>query len=213
MKQLRAHLKEYQQHLEALESGQTFTPKLTARSGKRSANGDSDSEDEGSRSESGRDRKRRSTGHDKRGPAKRRRSEMADDDDFTNDEVDEDDEDLIFSDSGSEADRGSDTNSDTDSSSDESSEADDGGNHDGSEQVTQESLRANIQEVQENIKQGRTDLSEYRRLRKEAVDALTSLKKKQSKVQLEKNAFCSLRRSEVRLYRWQREIAMLIQGP
>lgn len=60
------------------------------------------------------------------------------------------------------------------------------------EEVTEASLEAKLEEAKAVIKVGREQLSEFRRQKKEATDALSSLKKKEVKTQREKNAFCSL---------------------
>ena len=187
LKQLRPQLAEYEDHLKALQSGEPFVPKLTAKKSK-SVSSEDDSDDSVSDSEEASHGKKRKYKGNKGGSNKRRKSGGGDDDEDFMDE----DEDILFSDSGSEPDRSSTAGSASDDSDEES---DDGDTM--QEDVTEESLQAKIQEARDNIKQGRIDLSEYRRLRKEASDALAALKKRQTKAQREKNAFCSLKRSEV----------------
>ncbi|KAI0758261.1 Dynamin family-domain-containing protein [Irpex lacteus] len=189
LKQLRPQLAEYEEHLKALRNGETFVPKLTA---KKKTQATSDDDIEGSDSDSDKDEsprgKKRKSNSSRAKASKRRKS--GGDDDFIDDDEDEE---LVFSDSESEHGRSSGPGSDPESSSSEEESEDEDAME---EDVTEESLQAKIKEVQDNIKQGRIDLSEYRRLRKEASDAIAALKKRQVKAQREKNAFCSLKRSE-----------------
>ncbi len=190
LKQLRPQLAEYEEHLKALRNGETFVPKLTAKK-KNQATSDDDiegSDSDSDKDESPRGKKRKS--NSSRAKASKRRKSGGDDDFIDDDE----DEELVFSDSESEHGRSSGPGSDPESSSSEEESEDEDAME---EDVTEESLQAKIKEVQDNIKQGRIDLSEYRRLRKEASDAIAALKKRQVKAQREKNAFCSLKRSEV----------------
>ena len=187
LKSLRPLLQEYKDHLKALQSGESFTPQLTAKNSKKRAR--SSTPDSNPDSSTGKKRKRRS---DKERSSKRRKSSDMDDDD--DDFIVDDDEELEFSedddgktDSGSEEDPDSETQS-----GDENEQVID-------EDVTEESLQKKIEETDEGIKEGRIQLSEQRRLRKEATDSLAALKKTQDGLQREKNAFCSLKRSEVRL--------------
>lgn len=200
LKSLRPMLQEYKDHLKALQNGESFTPTLTAKTPKkkraRSSTPGSDIEEMGS--PSGKKRKR----HDhKEKSAKRRKSNdgsdaMDDDDDFI---VDDDDE-LEFSDD-EDGERKSETGSDDDMDSSKESETEGGDEEDDEmeEDVTEDSLKQKIEEAESAIKEGRVQLSEQRRIRKEAMDQLATLKKTQDKQQREKNAFCSLKRSEVRL--------------
>ncbi|THG94658.1 hypothetical protein EW026_g6853 [Hermanssonia centrifuga] len=171
LKQLREFLAEYQDHLKAMENGETFVPKLTAKT-KAGKN----AEDSGSRGK------------------KRKNSRGDEDDDFLVD----DDDDLDFS--GSESDKNSGDESDGDksesgSNKDSGDEEDDEEDQE-AEEATEESLKEKIEEAKNGIKEFRVHLSEARKLRKEAMDALAGLKKRQNKAQREKNAFCSLKRSE-----------------
>lgn len=125
---------------------------------------------------------------------KRRKSD--DEDDFIVD--DDEDEELTFSDDesviASEGGAGPEDSEFDENSGDEKDEDND---EEEEEEVTEESLRVKIAEAQQAITEGRAQLSEYRRLRKEAVDSLATLKKREHKAQREKNAFCSKKRSEV----------------
>ena len=60
-----------------------------------------------------------------------------------------------------------------------------------------EFLEEGIKGTKEAIKSARAHLAEARKRRKEANDQLSTLKKNIVKAQMEKNRFCSLKRSEV----------------
>ncbi|KAG1753960.1 uncharacterized protein EDB91DRAFT_1077623 [Suillus paluster] len=68
------------------------------------------------------------------------------------------------------------------------------------EEVTAEVLQAKIGDAKEAIKVGRGQLNDARKARKDAIDALSNLKKKEMKAQRDKNTFCSLKRSELNMY-------------
>lgn len=72
------------------------------------------------------------------------------------------------------------------------------GSDDEQEDVTEDSLKEKITEGKAAIKAGRERLSEVRKEKKEAIDYLSTLKKNIGRAQKEKNAFCSLKRSEVK---------------
>ena len=204
LKEIRPLLAEYQEHLRALESGETFTPRLTGKDkGKKSKSSRDEDEDEemsdasGEESSPKRGKKRKNDAGSAQRSAKRRKS--TEEDDFIVD--DDDDEELTFSDDESEGGLGPedsefDEASDADKDEDDEEEEEEEENDD-EEEVTEESLKAKIAEVKEAITIGRTKLSEFRQQRKEAVDKLASLKKRESRAQREKNAFCSKKRSEV----------------
>ncbi|KAL6306643.1 Dynamin family-domain-containing protein [Sparassis latifolia] len=200
LKEVRAYLAEYQEHLKALEEGRTFVPVLTAKSGKRETTSETP-------------KKRKNTGGEKKGTSKKRKTsgdgEDGEDDLIVVDDADEDEEEdimdvedeLVFSDSDSDKqsddekdDDDSSDNSDSESAEDSEEEQEDDDNE--AEEVTVESLQAKIGEAKDAIKAGRLQLSEFRKQRKEASDMLANIKKKQLKAQREKNAFCSLKRSE-----------------
>ncbi|KAI9063349.1 hypothetical protein FKP32DRAFT_1592405 [Trametes sanguinea] len=216
LKQSRAILQEYQDHLKALENGEPFEPKLTAKkatskrnAARSSADSDSDSssesDDEPAEKPSAESRKRRRSTDGREGSSKKRRSGKSDADSTM--DVDDDDfmdeDELDFSDSDSDEDAqsksgstsGSDSDSDSDSDSGSEKDLDENADEE-VEEVTIDGLKAKIEEVKQAIKDGRVQLSEFRRQRKEASDALATLKKRQNKAQREKNAFCSLTRSE-----------------
>ncbi|CAL1702209.1 unnamed protein product [Somion occarium] len=182
LKETRPLLEEYKDHLKAIQNGKSFAPLLTAKKPK-------------AKEDSTKGKKRKRSRGDK-GSSKRRKTVSDDEED---DFIVDDDEELDFSDSGSdknsdsESEKSDDSDADLDASSDKGEDDDD---EEAQEEVTQESLKAKIEELEEVIKEGRKNLSECRRLRKEASDELATLKKRESKAQREKNAFCSLKRSE-----------------
>lgn len=168
LQDLRNHLREYNAHLEALENGDTFVPTLTGKGA--SGNGSSS-------------KKRKNHGKGKAGSPKRRRSGLSDDDDDFSDD-DSSTAESIDSDDESESDQDEDLGSDTgDVGVDE-------------EQETEDSLKEKITESKNAIKDARERLSSARKQKKDASDHLSILSKNVAKVQREKNAFCSLKRSE-----------------
>ncbi|KAH9943050.1 uncharacterized protein BXZ73DRAFT_40115 [Epithele typhae] len=217
-------LKEYQDHLKALENGEPFEPKLTSKkaltkasSSKTSAESDSDSDtDSGSDSEAasgsdldsptGKKRKNKRGDKAKVHPAKKRKANKTKKDKHrprasSAMDVDEDDEDdfmvedeLVFSDS--DANSGEDNSDDDSSSSSSDSESEKGEDAmDAEDEVTPESVKARIAEVKQAITDGRAQLNIFRQQRKDAVDTLASAKKRQIDAQRRKNGFCSLKRS------------------
>lgn len=196
LKEIRPMLQEYKDHLKALRNGESFTPELTAKKSKgkkkraRSSTPDSDSS-----SPAGKKRKRSSG---KESSSKRRRSDPMDEDD--DDFIVDDDEEPDFDDDEDSDDKKSDKGNNDDDDKDQSDSETEGGEDEEDQMegdVTEESLQKKIKETDTAIKEGRVQLSEQRRLRKEAMDQLAALKKKQDILQREKNAFCSLKRSEV----------------
>jgi E3 ubiquitin-protein ligase DOA10 len=133
-------------------------------------------------------KKRKNNRGGKKGSQKRRRSLSDDEDDFMDDEDSESEESESESDSDSESDAASDE-----------SDVESGGQDESMEPVTEESLKEKIKECKEAVKAARERNNEARLRKKEASDALSSLEKTLVKVQREKNAFCSLKRSEVRV--------------
>jgi len=133
--------------------------------------------------------KKRKRGGD-HGPRKRQHTVADEDDDF--DDIDN---------SGSESDTSdSDPDSDDETSNKARSGNEGGDDDDDMEEVTEESLNEKIQGCKNSIKAIRERHNEARVRRKEASDALSSLEKMNVKMQKEKNAFCSLKRSEVSNY-------------
>jgi hypothetical protein len=173
LKDVRAFLAEYEQHKTALEIGETFVPQLTTTAHKVQSAG----------------KKRKNTCRGKSGSPKRHKSfgDDDDDDDFEIDDIDDDLNDDIQVD-------------DEDEGSEEEEEDDSDGEEDAQdepeEEVTIEVLQEKIGDAEEAIKDGREQLNNARKTRKDAIDALSNLKKKGMKAQRDKNAFCSLKRSE-----------------
>jgi hypothetical protein len=204
----RALLDEYDEHIKALENGEEFVPRLTAN------NAPMEPVVHG--------KKRKSLGGGKKGSTKRRRSEgIENEDEEMGSVVDIDSE--VDSHSGLDSDSEADGESDVDNDSDSGSDAIDDGEEDGDksnsdnssesgsdsnadddahveqeQKVTVESLKAKMEEVKLTIKNYRDHLTEVKKNRKDAADALSALKERQLKAQKDKNAFCSLKRSEVR---------------
>jgi hypothetical protein len=123
------------------------------------------------------------------GPRKRQRTDEDDFDDIDNSESSE----LDTSDSDSDSD---------DETSNKTRSDNEGGDKDDEdmEEVTEESLKEKIQGCKDSIKAIRERHNEARVRKKEASDTLSSLEKMNVKMQKEKNAFCSLKRSEVSKY-------------
>jgi hypothetical protein len=170
---IRKEQKEHEVHLEALQNGETFTPVVT-----KLAIG----------------KKRKNKWGGKRGSQKRRRGVSDHEEDFNDEDEDDSDED-------SESESGSDSDSESVSEDAESgksgSDSEGEGQDEEMEPVTEESLKEKIKESKNAIKASRERNNEARLRKKEAGDALSSLEKALIKVQKEKNAFCSLKRSEV----------------
>ena len=172
-------MREHQTHLEALENGETFVPIL--KKNKSFVN-----------------KKRKFTGKSQQGMSKRRRSVASDGDET--DELIESSEDSSDCNSNSDI---SDSDVDDDGDSHEDTQAS-GGELDSSEleeeaiaELTEDDLKEKIQEAKDTIQTNRQMLNNARTAKKEATDALSSVEKGHLKIQREKNAFCSLKRSEV----------------
>jgi hypothetical protein len=190
LKGTRALLKEYEDHLLALKDRRSFTPKLTAAA-----------------KNTGKKRKGKRNS-DEPSPKRLKGTSSDDDDDKDEDFMEEsDDNETMDVDSDSESNSGSDhgSNSGLNPSSDASSdESNDDSESEGEadeiaeeEKITEDHLKVKIEETKAAIKTGREQLSTFRAQKKQAADTISTLKKKQVKVQREKNAFCSLKRSEV----------------
>lgn len=184
MQSVREHNSEYEDHLRALEAGEPFTARLTGKAAKKA--------------QDSRGKKRKNTRGGKGGSSKRTRISNDDDSDFDMDDIE--------SDVGSDSDSDKDSDDEKDSDEEKDSDDDDASKHSGSdgegsdqeeEEVTQESLKAKIDECKAAIKAARERLSEVRKAKKEANDNLSTLKKNIGRAQKEKNAFCSLERSKV----------------
>jgi len=156
-------------HLEALQNGETFTPAVA-----QPMNG----------------KKRKNKWAGKGGSPKRARIVSDDEDDLIDDDSSDDNDEESESESGSDSESNSENvKSDTDVEARDQDEE--------MEEVTEELLKEKVKECKEAIKAARERSNDARLRKKEAGDALSSLEKALIKVQKEKNAFCSLKRSEV----------------
>lgn len=171
---VREQLREDENHIEALENGETFVPTIKA-SKKYSKNG----------------KKRKNTSGGKRGSPKRRRSVANSEDEDDEDISDESESDFEASDndSGGNSDRSEEEYSDNEGHSDEDVDMDG--------PISIEELKERVKASKASIKMIREHLNKVRATKKAAIDALSSLEKNSVKAQREKNAFCSLKRSEV----------------
>lgn len=201
MKDLRPMILEYKEHLQALKDGEPFEPFLTAP------------KDEGKSSP----KKRKRGGGGRK--AKRQRGDDNDDDG-----MELDDEDDFIDDGNEDEDADADTDAedamvedalnlddviDIDSDSDDVvvlSDSDDsdatkskkkGKPKKNAEPVTQASLKEIIARKEVELKALRARLAEQKETRRDAVAKLNEHKKASSKLQKEKNAFCSIKRNEV----------------
>ncbi|KAF8639459.1 hypothetical protein AX16_010313 [Volvariella volvacea WC 439] len=162
----RARLAEHQAHLDALKNGKSFRPTLRPPSSKK---------------------RKGSKGRQQRASKRKRGS---DDDDVS--------EALYSSDSSSDS---NDTHctseiGDTTDSSDSSDSNDEMEVEDGLEVVSEESLNQQIDREEEAIKRLREGRKKAKDQKRKASDELANLKGEIAKMQKEKNAFCSLKRSE-----------------
>ncbi|KAF8310147.1 hypothetical protein DL93DRAFT_2062306 [Clavulina sp. PMI_390] len=212
LRDTRAHIREYKDHIEALENGEPFTPIVTgpngAKNAKKKAKGKGKSKTSGKKRKSANDgrksSKRRRTSDDGDADEDDLAAELAEDSDadFDDDDISEADslDDFIVDDS--EDDDFGDKSDKEDAQSDGSSNA---GNSDAEHdedmdepqsEVTVEDLKEKLKESREALKAG-TDLKkDESEKRKEAINIITTLKKERAKLQRQKNGFCSLRRSE-----------------
>jgi hypothetical protein len=165
LKQIRAILKEHEEHLEAVEAGEPYKP-----------NGAFSSTAAG---------KKRKRGHGSDGGTPKRRK--ADDSD---DDAQDDSEFEMDSDAEMHSERGTEPAGTSNGASDEDDEQEEE-----PEPLSEEELKAKIVECKDAVKAGREQLNEVRRERKEASDAITKAKRDEAKAQKDKNSFCSLKRS------------------
>jgi hypothetical protein len=179
LKGIRERLREFAKHLEALKNNKPFTSRLTA---KATVTGG---------------KKRKNSHRGKKGsPKKHRSSPNGDEDESIGSDFDSESD----GDSDSNSDFASDKDSDDEQTDDESESSLDSEGSDSDEdedETTEEDLTEKIKENKDAVKAGRNRLSKARKRRKDAVDYLSTLKKNIAKAQKEKNAFCSLKRSEV----------------
>ncbi|KAK0490958.1 hypothetical protein IW261DRAFT_1434849 [Armillaria novae-zelandiae] len=172
IKNHRRDVGEYEKYLEAIKDGESFIPRLSSK--KKIIFG----------------KKRKNSRSGKKGSSKRHRS--AEDDASSSNSDDSE------SDGSSDFDAKSGSDSDSDSSSDDKDSDDSASNSEDEpqDQETKESLKVKIKETKAGIKEARTLKNELRKEKKAANDELATLKKAVTKLQKEKNAFCSLKRSE-----------------
>lgn len=145
-------------------------------------------------------KKRKHSGGGRRSSPKKRRSEGPEDDDYPINISDDDmDEDIdTDNESGTDSDKEpADGSDDEDNDAKSPSESDAENGSDTEEEVSVDSLKARIGDCQRALKAAREHKSQSRKERKAAVDRLATLKKNLARLQREKNAFCSLKRSEV----------------
>lgn len=112
-------------------------------------------------------------------------------------EKSENDESDIESERSQDSDDGSCSNSSKDS---ENSDRDDLSERSIDENLTEEILKEKKARNKQQINEVRTRLSATRKEKKDVADGMDALKKKLARAQKSKNAFCSLKRSEVRLF-------------
>jgi septal ring factor EnvC (AmiA/AmiB activator) len=184
LKTIREHLREYEEHLQALKDNKPFAPTLTGKSAKATAT---------------RGKKRKNSRGGKNGsPKKRRNSPDNDEDESMESDSDSDSDSDVDSDFASDKGSDDEQTDDESKSGSDSEGSDTGDDEDQSDsEVTEEDLKEKIKDTKEAVKSGRNRLSEARKQKKESVDYLSTLKKNITKAQKEKNAFCSLKRSEV----------------
>jgi hypothetical protein len=113
--------------------------------------------------------------------------------------------DSDFDDDDSDAESKADSNSEADS--DEDSEKSDAEDSDADsadevagelvEEETEESLETKLESAKEGIKALRQTIKETKTTKRDSSDKISTLQKQLAKAQKEKNAFCSLKRSEV----------------
>ncbi|KAF6762688.1 hypothetical protein DFP72DRAFT_876603 [Ephemerocybe angulata] len=171
LKDLRDRTEDWKSHLDALRAGEPYESKFAAKASTATSS-----------------KKRKSNGKGKRGSPKRRRSAASDDD------SDDDVSIITDSDADEESERsGSDSNSDAeDSDADSALEVASGL----MEEETEETLEDKLESGKAAIKALRDTLKDLKQEKREASDSMSNLEKQLSKAQKEKNAFCSLKRSE-----------------
>lgn len=186
LKDERAIKKEYEDHLKALKNGEKFTPKLTSKNKQLAG------------------KKRKNTRGGKKGKSKRQRGGDDDEDEESdagseseNDSDDDSDASASDDDSGSDSDSDDDSDDDDDAAS-KSNES--GGEEEEEEEETPDSLKEKISTSKDKIKALRERQTEVKKNKKGLTDQLATFKKQLTGLQKRKNAFCSLKRSEVRTY-------------
>ncbi|KAJ7700013.1 hypothetical protein B0H17DRAFT_274436 [Mycena rosella] len=193
LKRHRAFKSEYEEHLQALKDGQPFVPRLTATKSSKPA--------------ATKNKKRKNTRGGKRGSPKRRRSSPFDSDEKEDDEMDDEDDDDESRSSHSDSNSDSESENDSDAEEKNSDSGDEQESSDrdsdvesvhdeAEEEVTEETVELKITEMKALISSTLQRRADARKEKKAANDYLDTLKKKVTSAQKEKNAFCSLKRSE-----------------
>ncbi|TDL29353.1 hypothetical protein BD410DRAFT_18164 [Rickenella mellea] len=195
LKGVRAEIADFEANLKAIQEGIKFVPLFTAKDKAKSKKAGAS--------------KRKNQSGSKQGSPKRRKGDDDDQDSFVVYDDDDDDIDMMSDSSGvsglddNSSNGGSDDEDDDDDDdksdkSDQSEESEHESDEDESkeDEPTEDELKARIAEKRDELKAEREKLSLARKQRKEAADELAGLKEKEVKAQREKNAFCSLKRSE-----------------
>ncbi|KAJ7809368.1 hypothetical protein B0H14DRAFT_3112574 [Mycena olivaceomarginata] len=207
VKSVEAELKRFRAiHAECFEDDKLFVPRLTAKN-----------KEKRTETKPPKGTKRKNSRGGKRGSPKRLRSESVDRDGDEDDKMDDSDSDLFKSDSDrSDIDSDEEDKDDSDNDSDEEQDCDrekdsdrENSDHEDSdhedsdidvdeieEEVTVETIKHNIAEAKKPMDDARQRLNGARKLKKEAIDHLATLKKKATTAPKDKNAFCSLKRFE-----------------
>ncbi|KAH9482911.1 Nuclear GTPase SLIP-GC [Psilocybe cubensis] len=172
---IRDQINDDQKHLDAMKAGEPFIS--TLKRSTKNSNG----------------KKRKNSSGGRKGSSKRRRSTLDNDDE--DDEINSESE-ISESESESESDSSDDSDMDEDHSSDSGYPGSNQDEEDVIEEVTTEVLEQKIMQSKASIRATREALNDARNRKKDAIDELSSLEKSRAKVQREKNAFCSLKRSE-----------------
>ncbi|KAJ7591152.1 hypothetical protein C8J56DRAFT_934806 [Mycena floridula] len=171
IKGLRAQIEDHEEHLEALRNDEPFVSKLAKKKKTET-------------------KKRKNKRSGRTGSSKRQRSSPVDSDteDHDEDEIDSDDSDDAESnksdESGDESDDGGSQTGDEDEEEEEE------------EEVTPQSLKAKIADLKSTLKDVRANKAEAQTKKKEASEALASLRKTTEKLQRAKNGYCAMKRSE-----------------
>jgi TATA-binding protein-associated factor Taf7 len=198
LKRFRAIHAEYKEQLECFEDDKPFVPRLTAKN-----------KEKRTETKPLKGTKRKNSRGGKRGSPKRRRSESVDRDGDEDDKMDDSDSDLFKSDSDrSDVDSDEEDKDDSDNDSDEEQDSDreknsdrENSDHEDSdhedsdredsnidvdeieEEVTAETIKHNIAEAKKPMDDARQRLNGARKLKKEALDHLATLKKKATTAQ------------------------------
>ncbi|KAL5530325.1 hypothetical protein ACEPAF_6582 [Sanghuangporus sanghuang] len=190
------------EHLKALQEGRTFAPSLPAKPGEKV----NDMKRKNSRGGKGGSPKRMKEDLDDAEEAETALDPDADEedgaslDDFIDDDPIKSDSSDFESASDSDSDSASDLDDKSDRNEDNVDELDSdpaSTQPDGSgDTLTEEEVKEQVEQKNAELKDARLRLSEARKQWKQAMDMISNLTEKQNNTQREKNAFCSLKRSE-----------------